>query len=68
MTYVQSMATQGNTPRGFGIDPGGGNLLVGNQNSDSVVVFRINPQSGELTPTGSKIEIGAPVCSLCEVS
>jgi 6-phosphogluconolactonase len=61
LTYIQSVATQGNTPRGFGIDPDGGYLLVGNQNSGTVVVFRIDPQSGKLTPTGSKIEISAPV-------
>jgi 6-phosphogluconolactonase len=61
LTYIQNVATQGNTPRGFGIEPGGGYLLVGNQNSGTVVVFRIDPQSGKLTPTGSKIEISAPV-------
>jgi 6-phosphogluconolactonase len=62
LTYVQNQATQGSTPRGFGIDPDGGYLLAGNQKSDSVVVFRIDPQSGKLTPTGSKIVVGAPVC------
>jgi 6-phosphogluconolactonase len=61
LTYIQNVPTQGNTPRGFGIDPDGGYLLVGNQNSGSVVVFRIDAQSGKLTPTGSKIEISAPV-------
>lgn len=62
LTYVENKPTQGSTPRGFGIDPDGGYLLAGNQRSDSVVVFRIDAQSGRLTPTGSKIEVGAPVC------
>lgn len=62
LTAVQNQSTLGNTPRGFGIDPDGGYLLAGNQRSDSVVVFRIDQQSGKLTPTGTKIEIGAPVC------
>jgi 6-phosphogluconolactonase len=62
LTYVENTSTQGNTPRGFGIDPGGKFLLAGNQNSDSVVVFKIDQQTGKLTPTGSKIEVGAPVC------
>ena len=62
LTYVENQPTQGNTPRGFGIDPQGRYLLVGNQNSDSVVVFRIDGQTGKLTPTGSKIDVGAPVC------
>ena len=59
---MENEPTQGSTPRGFGIDPDGGYLLAGNQKSDSVVVFRIDPQSGKLAPTGNKIEVGAPVC------
>ena len=62
LTYVENTPTQGNTPRGFGIDPDGKYLVAGNQSSDSVVVFRIDPQTGKLTPTGSKIQVGAPVC------
>jgi 6-phosphogluconolactonase len=62
LTYVENEPTQGSTPRGFGIDPDGGYLLAGNQRSDSVVVFRIDPQSGKLAPTGTKVEVGAPVC------
>ncbi len=62
LTYVENQSTRGNTPRGFGIDPQGHYLLAGNQNSDSVVVFRIDGQTGKLTPTGSKIDVGAPVC------
>ena len=61
LTFVETQPTQGSTPRGFGIDPSGAYLLAGNQRSDSVVVFRINQETGRLTPTGSKIEVGAPV-------
>ena len=61
LTFVETVATEGSTPRGFGIDPSGAFLIAGNQRSDSVVVFRINPETGRLTPTGSKIAVGAPV-------
>jgi 6-phosphogluconolactonase len=61
LTFVETQPTQGSTPRGFGIDPTGAYLLAGNQQSDSVVVFRINQETGRLTPTGSKIDVGAPV-------
>jgi 6-phosphogluconolactonase len=54
--------TQGETPRNFAIDPSGRFLLAANQRSDNVVVFQVNQETGELTPTGSKIEVGAPVC------
>jgi 6-phosphogluconolactonase len=49
-------------PRNFVIDPRGQFLLAANQKSGSIVVFKINSESGELTPTGSKIEVAAPVC------
>jgi len=62
LTYVENTPTQGDTPRGFGIDPDGKFLIAGNQNSDTVVVFKIDQQTGKLTPTGSQIEVGAPVC------
>jgi 6-phosphogluconolactonase len=62
LTFVETVPTQGKTPRNFGIDPTGTYLLAANQNSDSVVVFRIDPKSGRLTPTGSTISVGAPVC------
>jgi 6-phosphogluconolactonase len=62
LTFIETQSTQGNTPRAFGIDPRGGFLLAANQRSDSVVVFRIDQQSGRLTPTGTKIDVGAPVC------
>jgi 6-phosphogluconolactonase len=62
LTYVENTSTQGSTPRGFGIDPEGKFLLVGNQDSDTVVVFKIDQQTGKLTPTGSTIDVGAPVC------
>jgi 6-phosphogluconolactonase len=62
LTFVETELTGGRTPRNFGIDPGGTFLLAANQRSDSVVVFRINPQTGHLSPTGTMIEVGAPVC------
>jgi 6-phosphogluconolactonase len=61
LTYVEHTPTEGNTPRGFGIDPQGRYLVAGNQDSNSVVVFKIDAESGRLTPTGSKIDVAAPV-------
>jgi 6-phosphogluconolactonase len=50
------------TPRNFGIDPTGKWMIVGNQDGDSMIVYAINPDSGELSPTGTMVEVGAPVC------
>jgi len=59
---VQHASTLGKTPRNFGIDPTGQFLFAANQGSDSVVGFRIDAKTGQLTPTGQAIEVGAPVC------
>ena len=40
LTTVDRVSTQGKTPRGFKIDPTGGYLIAGNQDSGSVVVFK----------------------------
>ena len=52
----------GRTPRDFAIDPSGRFLLVANQNSDAVIVLRIDPQTGKLTDAGKRAEIGTPMC------
>jgi len=35
---------------------------VANQDGNSVIVFRIDPASGKLEPTGSTIAVPTPVC------
>lgn len=62
LTAVDHTSTQGNVPRGFGIDPTGSFFIVGNQKTDNIVVFRIDKSTGKLTPTGQTLEVGAPVC------
>jgi 6-phosphogluconolactonase len=59
---LEHQSTRGKTPRHFAIDPSGKWLLAENQDSDNIVIFRINQQTGKLLPTGESVEIGAPVC------
>ena len=49
-------------PRNFRISNNNHYLLVANQRSNNIVVFRIDPANGALTPTGEKLELHAPVC------
>ncbi len=35
--------------------------MTANQDGDSIVVFAIDPKTGELKPTGVKAEVGKPV-------
>jgi 6-phosphogluconolactonase len=50
------------TPRNFNIDPTGTYALVEGQDSDNIVSFRIDPESGEFRPTSHSINVGKPVC------
>jgi len=59
---VQRTSSLGKTPRNFTLDPSGNFLLVANQNSDDVYVFRIDKETGKLTYTGEKLEVGNPSC------
>jgi 6-phosphogluconolactonase len=50
------------TPRNFAIEPTGQYMLVANQSGGNVIVFRINPSTGELAPTGAGVQVASPVC------
>jgi len=52
----------GKHPRNFIIDPGGRFLLVANRDTDNIVVFRIDQQTGLLKDTGKQILVPNPVC------
>jgi len=60
---VQTVET-GAMPRGVEFDPTGKLLLVGDQKENYFVVFRIDPGTGKLTPTGQKFETPSPVAFL----
>lgn len=59
---VGHQSTLGKTPRNFNFDPSGNFLLAANQNSDDIVIFKRDKETGLLTDTGKKIEVGNPVC------
>jgi 6-phosphogluconolactonase len=59
------VSTCGETPRDFGIDPTGRWLVAANQDSDSIVSFPLDPDTGR--PSGqfaSTLKCGTPVCIL----
>lgn len=62
LEFVQRTSTLGKGPRNFNIDPTGNYLLVGNQYTNDIVIFRRDKKSGILTDTGKKIELCSPVC------
>ncbi len=62
LSAVEHVSTQGKTPRNFNFDPSGKWLWAENQESGSIFIFAVNADTGHLTPTGQKLEVGAPVC------
>jgi len=62
LALEQVISTAGDWPRNFSLDPTGRWLLVGNQRSDSVVVFGRDPDNGRLTPTRQRLALPSPVC------
>jgi 6-phosphogluconolactonase len=61
---IQYTSTEGKAPRNFTISKDGNWLLVANQNSDNIIAFRRNIQTGALTSTGVSIKLSMPVCLL----
>ena len=62
LNFKGRQSTLGKNPRNFAIDPTGNFLLVGNNGDDEIVIFKRNKSTGLLTPTGEKIQVGAPAC------
>ena len=62
LLWIDHQSTLGKTPRNFNFDPTGNFLLVANQNSDEIVIFKRNKQTGLLTDTGKRIKVSKPVC------
>lgn len=57
---IEQIPCGGKTPRNFCIEPRGGYLLVGNQESNSITIFSIG-KDGKLTEK-SHIAFPSPVC------
>lgn len=61
LELVGHQLSMGKTPRSFAIDPTGAFLLVANQESNEVTIFKRDQKTGLLAPTGEKIEVSRPV-------
>ncbi|MRS63336.1 beta-propeller fold lactonase family protein [Larkinella terrae] len=61
-TLIGQQPTEGKTPRNFLIDPKGEYAFAANQDTDNIVVYKVDGKTGKLTPTGHQIKVPAPVC------
>lgn len=62
LSHKGYQSTKGKTPRNFMIDPTGNYLLVANQDSDNIVIFKRDKSTGLLEDTGNEIKVSMPVC------
>ncbi|HEX6168131.1 MAG TPA: lactonase family protein [Chitinophagaceae bacterium] len=62
LEWIDHQSTLGKTPRNFNFDPTGNFLLVANQNSDEIVIFKRDKETGLLTDSGKRVKVSKPVC------
>lgn len=62
LRFVETVSSQGKFPRNFNLDPTGAWMLVGNQNTDNVAVYKVDGSTGRITPTGRQVQAPSPIC------
>lgn len=62
LTHVEDQSTGGAKPRHFGLDPTATHMAIGNQDSNTVLVCRIDTSNGRLRPSGVFASVPSPVC------
>jgi 6-phosphogluconolactonase len=62
LTPVEQIDSGGLIPRNFKIDPSGNFLLVANQMTNNIVVFRIENSTGKLSKMDKELKVDTPVC------
>lgn len=62
ITSKGMVSVEGDWPRNFTLTPDGKYMLVANQNSGNITVFKIHPETGVPEFTGKEIKLPSPVC------
>lgn len=63
LTPIQVQPVRGAHPRNINLAPGGGWLLAAGQDSSTISVHRLNPETGRLTyQTASVVNVPMPIC------
>ena len=64
LKFIETTPCGGKHPRSFDLSPDGKWLIVAAMQSDLVATFRIDPDTGRLTPTGHTIPVKQCACVL----
>ena len=62
LEFVEFVTEAINWPRNFSMDPSGNYLLVANRDSDNIVVFKRDKNTGGLTLTDFQTKVEKPIC------
>jgi 6-phosphogluconolactonase len=62
LTKIQDVDMGGSIPRCFSIDPTGGYLVVGGQQTNRVALYRIDHETGKLSNSSVSIPVHTPAC------
>lgn len=62
LNFVEREAIRGSWPRNFNIDPTGQWMIVAGRYSNTLSVFKIDPETGGLLFHGQIVNVPAPIC------
>jgi 6-phosphogluconolactonase len=62
LSHKSNQSVMGIAPRNFSLDPTEKFLLVANQRSDEIVIFKRDKKTGMLSDSGKRIAVPTPVC------
>jgi 6-phosphogluconolactonase len=64
LSWVEEQNTGGKKPRHFGIEPTPRHMIICNQDSDTVLISRIDAGNGRLKPSGVFTKVSSPACGV----
>ena len=64
LSWIGVQSSKGKTPRYFGITPTGKQLLVCDQDSDTVWLFGVDDRSGKVSLSDTAVPVPSPVCAV----
>jgi 6-phosphogluconolactonase len=62
LKLISTTPVEGDWPRNFTISPDENYILVANQKSDNITIFKRDQKTGLLTFTGNEVKLSKPVC------